>query len=275
MNQRLPKQFVERGILLILLLYSVFPIYIVINASLKERAELFLNPLGLPSKICWENYPKTFALGRFEQAFRNSGILSLGTVLGILSTATPAAFALAKIKFLGSTLLMGYLFFCTTLPPYLFLIPLFHIFARIGFLNSLPGLIIIYIAIFSPFTILLLRSYFVKIPNELIEAALVDGASKWQAFWKVVFPVAKPGIITSAIIVAMRTWNDFLLALTFLHKEELHTASLALFMFQGRWRVAWEMIMVASVLNALPIVVLFTLAHRRFIAGLASTGLKE
>lgn len=268
------KNFIGRGILLVLLLYSLFPIYMAVSASLKTRTEIFLNPFGLPQRLYFENYTKAYEVGHLGQAFRNSGILSAGTALGVLLTAAPAAFALAKIRFPGDALLVAYMFFCTTIPSQLFIIPLFHIFARMGFINSIIGLIVIYIARSSPFVILLLRSFFVKIPNELIEAALVDGASRWQAFWKIVFPVAKPGIVTAAVIVAMGSWNEFLLPLTFINKRELEPVTVALATFRGKWSAEWEMIMASCILGALPIVLLFAILHRRFIAGLAETGLK-
>ena len=140
--------------------------------------------------------------------------------------------------------------------------------------NSLFGLVLVYIAIFSPFAILLMRSYFMNIPNELLEAALIDGASMLQAFWRIVFPVARPGVITTVVIVAMWSWNNFLLPLTFLNQERVMPVTVRLGMLMGKWSAAWELIMASAILGALPVALLFAFLHRRFIAGLAGTGLK-
>jgi raffinose/stachyose/melibiose transport system permease protein len=147
-------------------------------------------------------------------------------------------------------------------------------FSKLGLVNSLFGLIIIYIAMWTPFSTLLMRSYFVKVPNELLEAALIDGASKWKAFWKVVFPVARPGVTTTLLIVTMWSWNNLLLPLTFINNENLKPVTVAVAMLEGKWSSSWEIIMAASILAALPIIVLFIFSHRNFVEGLAGTGLK-
>lgn len=261
-------------VLVVLALYSLFPLYIAISASLKSRADLFANPLGLPRELYLSNYAKAFTTGGLKQAFINSGFLSAGTVLGILLTAIPAAYALAKIPLRSKPFLVGYYFFCTTIPHQLFIIPLYLTFARLGLTNSLLGLVLIYTAVFSPFSILLMRSYFVSIPNELMEAALIDGASMFQAFWRVIFPVARPGVITTVVIVSIWSWNNFLLPLTFLNEERVMPVTVRLGMLMGKWSAAWELIMASAILGALPVAILFAFLHRRFIAGLAGTGLK-
>ncbi len=265
---------VSRGGLILLLIFSLFPFYMAVSASLKGPAQLFTDPLGLPEKLHFGNYIGAWHEGNFGRALRNSGILTLGAVLGVLLTGAPAAYALAKIKIPGGPFLIGYIFFCTTIPAQLFIAPLYLMFARLGFIDSLGGMILIYIAKWSPFAILLLRSYFMQLPNELLEAALIDGASKWQAFWRVVLPVARPGIVTVMTIVALYSWNQFLLPLAFLNEPELQPVTVAVVMFQGQWSTEWGKVMASAILGALPILVLFTVLHRRLVTGLAGTGLK-
>jgi raffinose/stachyose/melibiose transport system permease protein len=265
----------QKIVLLILLLYSFFPLYICINASLKTLPELFTDPISLPQKPVIENYINAFTKLKIGQAYINSSILAIGTIIGILLTAIPAAYALAKMKTSKiSNTIITYFFFCTTIPAQLSIIPLYFTFAKLKLTNSLIPLILIHIAGFSPFSILLMRSYFVKIPDELIEAALVDGASMWQIFWRIIIPNTKPGIITTSIIVGMWSWNSFMLPLTFINKENLMPVTVALAMAQGKWSVHWEMMMAGALLGALPIIILFSFLHRGFIEGLASTGLK-
>jgi len=266
--------FTIRLVLIIFLIYTLFPLYIAISASLKTGFELFSDPLGLPNPPVFKNYSHAFVETGLGRAYLNSAILSLGTDLGILLTAIPISYALAKMNFQGKNFLIGYFFFCTTIPPQLFIVPLYFMFSKLGLVNSLFGLIIIYIAMWTPFSTLLMRSYFVKVPNELLEAALIDGASKWKAFWKVVFPVARPGVTTTLLIVTMWSWNNLLLPLTFINNENLKPVTVAVAMLEGKWSSSWEIIMAASILAALPIIVLFIFSHRNFVEGLAGTGLK-
>lgn len=266
--------FIIRIILIIFLVYTLFPLYIAISASLKTGFELFSDPLGLPKSPNFKNYSRAFTETGLGRAYLNSAVLSLGTALGIILTAIPISYALAKMEFQGKNFLIGYFFFCTTIPPQLFIVPLYFIFSRIGLVNSLFGLIIIYIAMWTPFSTLLMRSYFVKIPNELLEAALIDGASKWKAFWKVIFPVARPGVTTTLLIVTMWSWNNLLLPLTFINNEKLKPVTVSMAMLEGKWSSSWEIIMAASILASLPIIILFIFSHRKFVEGLAGTGLK-
>ncbi len=268
-------RIVERSALILVLLFALSPLLIAISTSLKTTAEIVSDPLGFPRSFYFANYIDAIVVTNLGRAFLTSTILTVGTVLGVFITATPAAYALSKIKFPGGPFLMAYVFFSTTIPAQIFIIPLFHIFARIGFVNSLPGLILIYIAVFSPFAMLLMRSYFINTPDELFDAALVDGASKWQAFWRVIVPVVRPGIAIAMVIVAMGSWNQFLLPRTFLLDPRMQTVTLALVSLQGQWTVEWGMLFAVAILISLPILIMFILLHRQISAGLASTGLKR
>jgi len=263
-----------RIFLIVLVAFTLFPIYMAISASFKPLAQLFSDPLALPNPATIKNYITAWVQGNMGQAFMNSVILSVGTTVGIVVTGAPAAYALGKMKFPGWPFIVAYFFFNNTIPTHVFLPPLYQIFSRLGFVNSLAGMVIIYIARWSPFAILLMRSYFMKVPQELFEAAKVDGASRWQAFWQVVFPVAKPGIVTVALIVTMYSWKQFLLPLTFLNDKAKQPLTVALANFQGQWTAQWGKMMSSSLLAAVPMVLLFAFMHRRFIEGLAGTGLK-
>jgi len=267
-------RFAEYAVLIFFLLFLLFPLLIAISTSLKSTAEIFANPLGFPRSFYFANFTNVFMLTDIEQAFMISTILTVGTVLGVFITATPAAYALSKFKFPGKSFLITYIFFSTTIPAQLFILPLFQIYSRLGLINSLPGLILIYIAVFSPFAILLMRSYFVNTPDELLEAALIDGATRLQAFWRIIVPVVRPGVTMAMVIVAMGSWNNFLLPRTFLLDINLKPVTLILPTLQGQWSVEWGMLFAAAILISLPILILFILVHRQWIEGLAGTGLK-
>jgi len=265
---------VECGVLILLLLFALVPLLIAISISLKTTAEIFADPLRFPRSFYFANYINAVVVTDLGRAFFISTILTVGTVLGVFITATPAAYALSKIKFPGRPFLIVYIFFSTTIPAQIFIIPLFHIFVRIGFVNSLPGLILIYIAVFSPFAMLLMRSYFINIPDELLDAALVDGASRWQAFWRIIVPVVRPGVAIAMVIVAMGSWNQFLLPRTFLLDVRLRPVTLALVSLQGQWVAEWGMLFAVAILISLPILIVFVLLHHQISEGLAGTGLK-
>lgn len=274
MRSKSMAHIVECGVLILLLLFVLVPLLIAISISLKTTAEIFADPLGFPRSFYFANYINAVVVTDLGRAFFISTILTAGTVLGVFITATPAAYALSKIKFPGRPFLIVYIFFSTTIPAQIFIIPLFHIFVRIGFVNSLPGLILIYVAVFSPFAMLLMRSYFINIPDELLDAALVDGASRWQAFWRIIVPVVRPGIAIAMVIVAMGSWNQFLLPRTFLLDVRLRPVTLALVSLQGQWVAEWGMLFAVAILISLPILIVFVLLHRQISAGLAGTGLK-
>ena len=156
----------------------------------------------------------------------------------------------------------------------LFLFPLYFAFARMGLINSIPAVALVYTAIYSPFAVMLLRTYFLAVPKELEEAALIDGATDWQVFTRVMLPIVSPGILTVALIIALNAWNEFLIATTFLQDDERHTAVVSFFQLSGQYSSDWGMIMAAALLVVLPVVVLFVALQRRFIEGMAGGSVK-
>ena len=261
-------------ILILLAFFALAPFYIQITASIKSSAQILNNPMGIPQQPKFSNYVRAWQVGDLGIAFRNSLIVSVSTVIGVSITGGMAAYALAKVKFPAWKMLVTYFFICTTLPPQLFITPLYFWFKNIGLINSLVGIILIYIAYYSPFSILLLRSYFIKIPEALEEAALVDGASRWQAFWRVIVPIAKSGFTTVAVVVGMWTWNEFLLALTFLTDTNVKTLTVKFMTFSGKYTSEWGLMMAGSIFIVAPIIFAFIFLQRRFIEGLAQSGLK-
>jgi raffinose/stachyose/melibiose transport system permease protein len=162
----------------------------------------------------------------------------------------------------------------TTAPIQLFLFPLYFGFARLGLINNPPAVSLIYTALYSPFAIMLLRTYFLAVPRELEEAALVDGANHWQVFSQVMLPIVSPGILTVALIIGLYSWNEFLIAATFLQKTDKNTAVVAFNLLSGQYSSDWGEIMAAALLIVLPVVILFLFMQRRFIEGMAGGSVK-
>ena len=261
-------------ILIILVAFAMGPLIVLSFNSLKTTAEIGRNPLGPPESFVWENFPKAWDVGNFAATTRNSGILVAGTVVGVLVLGGMAAYSLAKLDLPGSGPLTLYLLIGTSLPIQLYLVPLFFTWQRLGLVNSLFGLILIYIATNAPIAIFLLRSFMVQLPDDFVDAARVDGASEWQVFARIVVPLSWPGFLTVGLVVALSVWNEFLLATVFLTEQELFTVVTSYYSFATRFSRDWTMTSAAALMMILPVVIIFLALQRRFIEGLTQGGLK-
>jgi len=261
-------------ILVLLLGFALGPILVMGFNSLKNPKEMGANPLGFPQQPVWENYPNAWVKGNFALTTRNSALLVAGTVAGVLVLGGMGAYSLAKLKLPGSDLFTLYLLIGSSLPIQLFLVPLFFLWKNLGLNNSLFGVIIIYIAINSPFAIFLLRSYMVQLPADFEDAAQVDGANEWQVFWKVVVPLCWPCFLTVGLVVALAVWNEFLIASVFLTEKELFTVVTSYYNFSTRFSRDWGLTSASAVMMILPIIAIFLVLQRQFIEGLTQGGLK-
>ncbi|NLA58853.1 MAG: carbohydrate ABC transporter permease [Firmicutes bacterium] len=261
-------------VLTLLLCFSLGPLLILGLNSLKGNLEIGRNPLGPPRQVRWSNYPEAWIRGSFATTLSNSLIITSGTIVGVLLIAGLAAYALSRLEFRGTPVIMFYLLVAGSLPFQLFLVPLFFLWHRLGLVNTRIGLIIIYWAIFSPFATLLLRSYMMALPRELDDAARVDGANEWQVFSRVVLPASTPGFLTVGLVSGLSSWNEFLFSLTFLHDSSLKTVITSYYAFVDRFSVNWGLTAAGGVMMILPIIVIFLLLQRKFIEGFASGGLK-
>lgn len=273
-HRRETSQLPNHAILLLLFAFAVGPLVVLAFNSVKKTAELGRNPLGFPQDIVLGNFAKAWDVGNFSTTTRNSGILVAGTVAGVLILGGMAAYSLSKLNLPGSGPLTLYLLVGTSLPIQLFLVPLFFTWKRLGLVNSLFGLILIYIAINSPFAIFLLRSYMLQLPADFEDAARVDGASEWQVFSRIVVPLSWPGFLTVGLVVALSVWNEFLLATVFLTDQNLFTVVTSYANFATRFGRDWTLTSAAAVMMIVPVIVIFLSLQRRFVEGLTQGGLK-
>jgi raffinose/stachyose/melibiose transport system permease protein len=261
-------------VLLLLTFFALVPIVILLMNSGKSTPEISRNPLGFPQHVILENYSEAWTVGNYARTIRNSLVLTGGTILGTLTLAGLAAYALARLKLRGGDLIAFYFLIGTSVPPQLFMVPLFFMWRRVGLINSHFGLILIYCGLYSPFSTYLLRSYMVSLPEEFVEAARIDGASHFQVFRHVIMPLSWPGFLTAGLVVGLAVWNEFLFAVTFLLRSDLKPVATSLFAFQQRYGRDWGLTSAGSVIMMLPVIVLFLLLQRRFIEGLTQGGLK-
>ena len=261
-------------VLVALFLFTVIPLLILLMNSFKSTAQISMDPFGLPKEILWSNYIDAWQQGNFAVTMRNSAFMTASTIFFVLLLGGMAAFALARLKLRGADYISFYLLIGTGVPAQLFIIPLFFMWRQMGLVNSRFGLIIIYVALFSPFATYLIRSYMISIPEEFVDAARIDGASNWQIFRSIIVPLTWPGFLTAGLVVGLGVWNEFLFAVTFLHSPELKPISTSLYAFQLRFGRDWGLTNAGSIIMLLPVLVLFLILQRRFIEGLTQGGLK-
>jgi raffinose/stachyose/melibiose transport system permease protein len=253
---------------------ALFPIALLVLNSLKPAAQIVQNPLGLPQPIRWQNFVNAWSHARFSKTFVNSLIVSGTTIVLVCTTSSLTAYVLARKKIKSWKIFTFYLLATTTAPIQLYIFPLYFGFAKLGLINNIFGVALIYTALFSPFAVMLLRTYFLAVPKELEEAAIVDGATAWQVFSKVMLPIVSPGIVTVALIIGLNSWNEFLIATTFLQKADNVTAVIAFYLLSGQYSSDWGEIMAAALIIVIPVVVLFVFMQRRFIEGMAGGSVK-
>jgi len=210
----------------------------------------------------------------FGRQLLNSLVVALATAGVGIGIALPAAYALARFEFFGKASGMAALLMTQMFPAVASAIPLYLILDALSLLNSRTGLVLCYASTSVPFAIFQLRAAFEAIPVELEEAAMVDGATRWQAFTKVVLPVARPTIAVTALFAFMSAYNEFILAATLLDDESMYTLPVMLQRFIGEYDAQWEKFAAGAIMVSVPVMALFYLAQRHLVAGLASGGVK-
>jgi raffinose/stachyose/melibiose transport system permease protein len=253
---------------------ALFPLSLMVINALKRSTEIVANPLALPSTLQWINFGRAWTDAQLGRSLLNSAETTGFAVVMICSTCSMAAYALARRTGPGLRWVSVYLLGTTTLPIQLYLFPLYFGFAHLGLIDNVFALSFVYTAVFSPFAIFLLRTYYLAIPKELEEAAIIDGANRWQVFTKVLLPLVSPGILTVAIISGLNIWNEFLISSTFLQSHDQQTAIVRFYTLGGQYTSDWGEIMAAAILIVAPAVGFFLLMQRRFIQGMAAGSVK-
>lgn len=254
---------------------SLLPIALAVMNSLKTTVEISNSPLALPARLHWENFTSAWMNAALGPSLLHSVEVAALTIILVCATAAPCAYVLARQQGRGWRLLTFYFMATITVPVQLYLYPLYFIFAKLGLVNSIPAVALIYTAMFSPFSIFLLRTYVLSIPYALEEASEVDGATPWQKFYYVILPMMRPGLLTVAIIVGLNAWNEFVIAVTFLQNNDNVTAIVKFYSLTGQYSTDWGEMLAAAVIIVLPVVLVFVLLQRRFIDGMTAGAVKS
>ena len=219
------------------------------------------------------NYQEAWRRGSFLLAFANSTIVALGVTALQIITSALAGYALARLQFRGREAILLLVIATLVIPFQLLVIPIFVILKWGSLINTYWALILPTAA--NGFGIFLLRQYFTSIPPELEEAAMLDGANRWQILFNVMLPLVRPGLITLFLFTFIAEWNDLFKPLVFTTRPELRTVQLALAQFQEEFTNSWSLMMAAVVISTVPVIVLFLIGQRQFVRGIGSTGIKN
>ena len=258
----------------LLTVFSLLPVVFLTVNSIKTNFELKSTPFALPTGLHFENFSHAWDVGQLSTAFVNSLFVSSSTVIGVCLFGGMAAYTLARLGNRLTSLIMTYFLLALSVPALLYIIPLFVIWHHLGLTDNLIGIIIIYWAIYMPFSVFLLRSYFLGLPTELDDAARVDGCSQVGIFRHVIVPLSWPAFASVAVIVGIMSWNEFFFAITFLHTPAISTVAVRYSAFTGQYSSDYASISAAGVMMMVPAMLLFLLLQRRFIEGMVAGGLK-
>jgi multiple sugar transport system permease protein len=260
---------------LAVILYAVVPVLWIVSLSFKGGDDI-TNRQFLPSSFTWENYDIVFSSDLFTTALRNSiGITLIATTISVV-LATLAAYAVARLEFPGKRLVLGVALAITVFPIIAIATPLFDMWRAIGLYDTWIGLIIPYLSFSLPLSVYVLSAFFREIPWEMEQAAQVDGATAWQAFRKVIVPLAAPGVATAAILTFFAVWNDFIFGITLTSSEASRPVPAALAFFTGASQFSQPTapIAAASVIITVPVIILVLAFQRRIVAGLTAGAVK-
>jgi multiple sugar transport system permease protein len=260
--------------LIVSLIATLFPFAWMVSTSFKSTSEIFtLTPTLLPTLPTLDHYRTLFSTLNIVRYYWNSAVFAiLGTILAIMCNSM-AGYAFAKLNFPGREKLFTLLMFAMMVPGQVTMMPVFLILKNFGLLNSFTGLIIPGSA--SVFGIFMLRQFMSEIPDEILEAARMDGCTEFTIFWKIMLPLSTPILATLAIFSFIGAWNEFFWPLIIMLKEENYTLPVALANLNGQYNTDWGLLMSGSVLVVIPVILVFLLAQKHYIKGIAAGSVKE
>jgi raffinose/stachyose/melibiose transport system permease protein len=273
-QERLRFKGFNHAMLILLTAFAIVPIAILVMNSFKTQAQHGLNPLGLPSELNFENYGRAWEIGNMAVTAVNSIVMVTITVALELVLGGLAAYSLARRNPPGGGSVMLYMLVASTIPVWLYVVPLFFLWRDLGLLNTRIGLALIYTALHAPFSIFLLRSYMIGLSPDFEDAARVDGANEFQVIVRVVLPLVWPGFLTVGLVVGLAVWGEFQLALIFIQQPDTAPITTSYFKFTERFGRDWPLTSAGAVMMIAPVLALFLLLQRRFVEGLTQGGVK-
>lgn len=278
-RQRSQRGLIQRIVIYAILIFfavlMLFPFVWLVSSSLKTQIQIFAYPPEwIPNPPRWQNYEEALTFRPFHLYFRNSLVVAGLNVIAVVFSSSLCAYAFARIRFWGREFWFGIVIATLLLPNVVTLVPQFIIFTKLGWVDTILPLTVPLFFGGGAFNIFLLRQFFRTIPEELADAARIDGTSEFGIYWRIMLPLSKPALITVAIFTFLTAWNDLLGPIVYLRSPETYTVAVGLAQFRGALVTRWEYQMAAATTMILPVVVLFFFAQNYFIKGIVMTGLK-
>ena len=269
----------SKGVVYLLLILGsvamIIPLVWLVRSSFMTLGQIFIfPPEWIPNPWQWQNYPEALTTVPFLRYFVNTMIILIPSVIGTVVSATFAAYGFARLQWPGRDLVFGVLMTTLMLPYAVTLIPTFLLWAKLGLVDTFWPLILPQWFGGGIFFIFLLRQFFMALPKDLDEAAIIDGANPLQILWYIIVPLSRPALITVALFATLNAWNDFLGPLIYLNSSDKYTLALGLNQFTGLYTSQWHLLMAAATVIIAPVILLFFFGQRYFIEGIALTGSK-
>jgi raffinose/stachyose/melibiose transport system permease protein len=254
-------------------LVIIFPLIWLCLSGLKSNRDFFLNTWSLPEEWLWGNYKAAWDAG-VGDFFFNSVFVTVVSVIIILLLGAMAAYGLSRFHFKGQNILLVMILSGLMLAPQVSLLPLYKLLQAIGLYNTYGALILPYVAFQLPFAIFLMRSYFLSIPHELEESAIIDGCNSWKVFWHIILPMGKPIIASAALLTGMFVWNEFMFALVFIEDSSLRTIPVGLMNLRSQLNTNFGIQLAGLAISALPMIIAYILFQKQFVRGISAGGVK-
>ena len=267
---------IRYGLLIVAAVLLVFPFLYMLSTSFKSHTfALSFTPNLIPGDPTTGNYSEALTTANFARYFLNSACVAIVSTALIVLLSSMMAFAFTRFQFPGKRILMSTIIVGLTIPTMMLIIPQFLLARDLHLLNSLPGLVPFYVGTSIAFNTFLLSGFFESVPKELDEAMIVDGAGAWRRYWNLAMPLSKPAIATCAIFSFLATWDEFVWALTVLNDPDSRTLPIAIALFEGEHQTSWGLVFAASMIAIIPVLVVYIIFQRYFVAGLTLGAVKS
>ncbi len=253
----------------------LYPYFVMVCTALKSRAEIFaIEGTVFPIDVLWTNFKDIWIKAPIARNLLNSLLVAGGSTIIAVVCGIPAAYALSRMKFKGQTAFLGFIIVSQMFAPVVLLIGIYKILSVFGMTDTLWGLIFINAAFNQAFTVWLLRGTFMTISAEMEQAATIDGCNRLQAMFRVLLPVAAPGIVTTLIFIFINAWNEYTVALCIISSDVLKPITVGINIFNGYNMIQWQYLFATSVFAIIPVVIMFICIEKHLVSGLTSGGVK-
>lgn len=267
-------RLILEGLIVLLCLAWLSPFYLLIVNTFKTMPQITANPLSLPKAWRWDAYARAWDQAHLGDYYKNSIVISAVSVVLSVSFSSLAAYAFSRLRFIGKQALFFFLLAGVMLPLQIVLIPLYRLLNRLELLSTYQGMIALYVAFTIPFGVFILTGFYKSIPVEIEEAALIDGCSRFQSYWRIVLPLAAPGLVTMIILEFIWFWNEYLVALTMIQKEAMRTVMLGVMVMANTFQLDFSLLTAGIIIAVVPPILVYLFFQKYLIRGLTAGALK-